>query len=231
MRADCLKSNTSQLYSCLNWGQGNFLKQSWHRMNDTNSMRARVVVLWWRSIGGGGGAVYCDPPRACLLLKSQYSKLGAAHWEPNTGKGFSCGPPWSEKHMANLHKLEATPPLPGRLVLVISGHEAGCLGRLGLAPDNPERAWENRWVRTPAEYSLGSRDSPHGPASTNYCLAAELLYKGTRLPLPVILGTGSSCWSVPRRGPSSAKAEISTKVKASPNQQALLSLPSSTELT
>lgn len=42
--------------------------------------------------------------------------------------------------MANLHKLEATPPLPGRLVLVISGHEAGCLGGLGLAPDNPERA-------------------------------------------------------------------------------------------
>lgn len=95
--------------------------------------------------------------------------------------------------MANLHKREATPPLPGRLVLVISGHEAGCLGGLGLAPDNPEKSRENRWVRTPAENSPGSRDSPHGPASTNYCLAGELPYKDARPQLPVITGTGSSC--------------------------------------
>lgn len=42
--------------------------------------------------------------------------------------------------MANLHKSKATPPLPGRLLLVIFGHEAGCLRGLGPAPDNPERA-------------------------------------------------------------------------------------------
>lgn len=105
-------------------------------------------------VEGEGGAARRNPsPKPARRVQARPQPVqhaGAAHREANTGNVFSCGTPWSEKHMANLHKSKATPLLPGRLVLVISGHGAGCLRGLGPAPDNPERA-ENRWARTPAE--------------------------------------------------------------------------------
>lgn len=78
--------------------------------------------------------------------------------------------------MANLHKSKATPPLPGRLVLVISGH-----AELAACEDLDPRLITQKEPRTdgqgPRQKQHGARDSPHGPASTNYCLAAERRYK------------------------------------------------------